>query len=418
MRATSLLALTGALLVSMSTWADEARINVNDIGRQRSAVAILEQGGPARVIWENSRLGILSRVVPLDAPDSASTVETLLAEDTALPSIPGEGVVITHRQPMALSDGDGGFWLIWIRERAYVRAAPFWEQREVLSQEIRRRHFNRDARSIDAERVVARATAEKPQVTAVGSPDGGFVVGWSNNDGDPTSSARDGVFARWFSPDGSPLSAAVRVSSIEDAEYATAPSLTFDARGRLLILWQAPDGSSTGIFGRIFDESHAPVDEPQRLNLNLAGSQQKPAAVSLEQGGFFALWQGWSGVGSNTKIYLQRLDDDGRPVGAERAISSGKFVKEFGPAIAPTAHGTWFAAWVDWDSMFPREIRGVELSADGEPAGEERQLNSFNLNIQYRATLFGNAGTGLFAIWEGIPQRRPGICGLRLDFLD
>lgn len=412
------LALAGALLTAGAALAGEVQINVNDVGRQRAPFALVEPDGTARVIWENTKLGIVSRTVPAGDPASASGAETLLLANTHVASVPGEGIVITNRQPLALGDGDGGFWLVWIRQRDYLKVEPFWESREVLSQEIRRQRFNRDGAPVGPASVVAWAGAEKSQATAVRTPDGGFVVAWSSNDGDDATYARDGVFARWFDRDGAPLGAAVRISAIEDAELAGWPSLSVDRAGKLLVLWHAPDGSSTGIFGRRFDENRMPLDEPQRLNLDPAGEQKRPSAVALDEGGYLVVWQAPRAGRLKTSVFVQRLDADGRPAGAERRLSSARHAHEMGPAIARTPRGTWFAAWVVWDSSFPREIRGIELASDGTGIGDELQLNDSPLNTQYRATLFGTPGTGLFAIWEGFVNRRAGINALPLGFLD
>lgn len=418
MRRSSFLPLA-LLLVATPLRAAEARISVNDVARQRAPVALLEPDGTARVIWENSKLGIMSRVVPADDPASATTEEKILVSNTHLSSVPGEGIVITHRQPVAVSDGSGGFWLVWVREKAYVKAAPFWESRDVLSQEIRRWQFDRNGKPVGSDGVVAWARgANRAQTAAIGTADGGFVVAWSSSDGDTTPGPRDGVFARWFDSDGKAFGTSVRVSAIEDGDLATWPSLTIDARGRLLVLWQAPDGSSTGIFGRMFDEKRAPLDATQRLNLNLVGTEKRPSAVALDDGGFLVFWQGPRGSGASTRVFLRQLDAEGNPIGAERAISSASFFHEMGPAVAPTPRGTYFVAWVAWDSMFPREIRGVELRSDGTIVGDEQKLSTFGINAQYRATVVAGQGTGLFTVWEGFPDRRAAISGTRLDFLD
>jgi len=417
MHRSSFLAIAMVLLAASTASAGEAQINVNGLGRQRAPVALLELDGTARVIWENTELGILSRVIPAGDPAAASTEETLLLENTHVASIPGEGVVITHRQPIALSAGDGGFWLVWTRQRDYLKVVPFFSRSEVLSQEIRLRRFNRDGAPVGPERIVAWAGKTKSQATAISTSGGGFVVAWTSNDEDATTYSRDGIFARWYDREGTPLSPATRVSAVGDAELAGWPALVVDATGRLLVLWHAPDGSSTGIYARIFDANRKPVDVPQRINLNPAGEQKRPSAVALDDGGYLVLWQGPRGTGLRTRVYLQTIDSTGRPTGVERQITSGRLAHEMGPAIARTPRGTYFAEWVVWDSSFPREIRGVELRADGTRVGEELQLNSSPLNTQYRAALFGNPSTGLFSIWEGFLEKRAGINGLPLDFL-
>jgi hypothetical protein len=419
MRRSSFLALAGVLLAANMASADEARISINEVSRQRAPVALLEADGSARVIWENAKLGILSRVVPARDPASASTGEAVLLENTHLASVPGEGIVVTNRQPIALSDGDGGFWLIWIRQRDYLKVVPFFERREILSQEIRKRHFNRNGEPLGAEGIVAWAVGKtKSQATAALTPDGGFVVAWTSDDADETTLAREGVFLRWFDRSGTSLGPSRRVSAVEDTSLASWPSLSVGTTGRLLVLWHAPDGSSTGIFGRLFDENRDPIDEPVRINLNPSGEQKRPAAVAVDEGGWLVVWQSPRPGRSKSRVFLHTLDALGHPVGAEREISSGRRAHDVGPAIARTPRGSFFATWVEWDPSFPREIRGVELAANGQFAGEELQLNRAPINTQYRANLFGSEATGLFAIWEGFLQQRDGINGRPLEFLE
>jgi len=282
MQKSSFLSIAVVLLAAATASAGESQLNVNGIGRQRAPVALLEQDGTARVIWENTELGILARVIPAGDPGTASTEESLLLENTHLASIPGEGIVITHRQPIALSDGNGGFWLVWTRQRDYLKSVPFWERREALSQEIRLRRFDRDGKQVGTERIVAWAGKTKSQATAIHTSDGGFVVAWTSSDEDATTNSRDGIFARWFDREGTPVSPVTRVSSVEDGELASWPALALDATGRLLVVWHAPDGSSTGIFSRLFDENRVAVDEPPRANLNPVGAPKPPGVLALE----------------------------------------------------------------------------------------------------------------------------------------
>jgi hypothetical protein len=419
MKKSSWLGYAGLLLVAGSVRADEGMINVNDVARQRAPVALVAADGTARVLWENARLGILTRVVPMRDPTSASTEEKILLANTSLPSIPFEGVVVTNRQPVALSDGSGGFWLLWIRQRDYLKVEPFWENRRVLSQEVRKLRFNQSGEPVGTESVVAWASgAMKSQVTAAQTPDGSFAVAWTSSDDDDSTNGREGVFVRWFDRDGTPFGPATRVSSAGDSDRARWPSLTVGATGRLLVLWHAPDGSYTGVFARLYDANREPIDVPQRINLDTLGEQKRPSAAALDGGGYLVTWEGTRDGTLRTRIYLQTLDAAGHPAGAERPISSERHSYEMGPAIARTPRGSYFASWVVWDSSSPRDMRGVEINAEGALVGNELQLNSCRLNTQYRAMIFGTPATGLFSVWEGFMDRRDGINGLALDFLD
>lgn len=406
------------LTTATSSFAAESGISVNDVQRQKVPVAVMDDDGSALVVWHNTRLGIMSRVVPVADPSSASAPERLLIANTHVPSVPGEGIVLTHREPAVVSDDDGGFWLFWSRERAFLKVVPFHENRQVLSQDIRLRHYDRNGEPTGPATLVSPAVGLQSQPRAIRTSDGGIAVTWRSDDVNPNSTAGDGVFVRLFDAEGKARGAAVRVSAA--TQEAAWPALAADSRGRVLVLWHAPDADTLGIYRALLNAGGDLVSPAQRVNATTAGRQTQPAAIARPDGGFLVLWQGAVGLRLKTQIFARNLDAAARPSGSESIISSGVLEYEMGPAIVRTGRDTFFAAWVSWDSSFPRAMRGIELTTDGAMVGEERNLNSFRLDAVYRAFLAHSDRDGTFALWEGFLQRgrKAFITGRPLEFLD
>lgn len=407
-----LLAAFGATLATaVSRFGNELRVSVNDTPRQRYPVALLDGQGGALVVWANTRLGVIGRRVALDAPGTGSPEMRLLA-NTNLTSIPGEGVVLAHKEPALLAEADGSFWVFWTRERAYLRSVPFHETRTVLQQDIRARHFDKQGQPLGDVIFVGEGTPgiqSKPRVER--TSDGRIAVVWQSEDQVAGSSAGDGVFARFLNASGAPLGPAFRVG--QPGVAAGNPALAAGNDGLVLIAWDAADGSAAGIYGRLYNAQGAALGDMQRVNTTTAGRQQHPAAGYLD-GNFLVLWHGATGERLRTRIYGQRFANTGQRIGGEIEVSHGAEEYEYDPAVVATPNGTYFVAWMLWDRSFPRALRGRELATDGTALGIEINVNTFRMDAQYRSSLAVDPHDGVLAVWEGFWNRRAGISAQRI----
>ena len=408
-----LLAAFGATLATaVSRFGNELRVSVNDTPRQRYPVAVLDGQGGALVVWANTRLGVIGRRVSLDNPGTGGSEMRLLA-NTNLSSIPGEGVVLAHKEPALLQEADGSFWVFWTRERAYLKSVPFHETRTVLQQDIRARHFDRQGQGLGDTIIVgegAPGLQSKPRVARTST--GMIAVVWQSDDQVAGSTAGDGVFARILNASGSPLGAAFRVNPADQA--GGNPALAADNDGRVLIAWDATDGSKNGVYSRLYSAQGRSLGDTQRVNTTTAGRQEHPTVANLGRE-FLVLWHGATGERLRTRIYGQRLDSAGARIGGEIPISFGALEYEYDPAVVATPNGTYFAAWMLWDSSFPRALRGRELAADGSLLGIEINVNTFRMDAQYRSSLAVDTNDGILAVWEGFWNRHAGISAQRID---
>jgi hypothetical protein len=410
-----LLATFGVGLASAaSRVGNELRINVNDTPRQRYPVAALDGQGGALVVWTNTRLGILGRQVSLDNP-GAGGAEMMLLANTNLPSIPGEGYVLAHKEPALLYEEDGSFWVVWTRERSYLKSVPFHDNRTLVSQDIRARRFDAQGQALGPVVLVGAAGPgfqSKPAV--VRTSEGAIAVAWQSVDGDNNSTQGDGIYLRFLSAAGHPAGPVHRVSQ-GTAELAAANvALAADDNGRVLVVWDGSDGSSSGVFRRLYSAEGAALGDAQRVNTATAGRQAHPSAAYLPGSGYLVLWHGATGERFRTRVYGQRLDADGQRLGGEIEVSHGALEYEYDPAVVATPRGTFMAVWMLWDTSFPRALRGHELAADGSPIGIEININTFRMGAQYRSALAVHPDDGVFAVWEGYWNKKAGISGQRI----
>ncbi|HYU30563.1 MAG TPA: hypothetical protein VEW48_00235 [Thermoanaerobaculia bacterium] len=410
-------ALGASLATAASRVGNEWRINTNDTPRQRYPVAALDGHGGALVVWANTRLGILGRRVSLADPNAAGSSEMTLLPNVNLPSIPGEGVVVAHKEPALLSEADGSFWVFWSRERAYLRSVPFYETRKVLTQEIRARRFDAQGAPLGPVLFVGEGAPpfqSKPRVLRTST--GTIAVVWQSDDQVAGATAGDGVFARFLNASGTPLGPAFRVNPVLPNPAAANAALAADSDGRVLVAWEASDGNSPGVYRRLYTAQGVALGDVQRVNSGTIGRQgARPAAGFLPGSGFLVLWQGATGERFRTRIYGQRFDSAGQRIGGEIEVSHGALEYEYDPSIVVTSHGTYFAAWMLWDSSFPRAVRGHELAGDGSPIGEEINVSTFRVDAQYRTSLAADPHDGVLAVWEGFWNRHAGISAQRIS---
>jgi len=409
-----LAAFSATLATAASRFGTELRVSVNDTPRQRYPVAALDGQGGALVVWANTRLGVIGRRVSLDTPGTGGAEMRLLA-NTNLASIPGEGEVVAHREPALLDEADGSFRVFWTRERAYLKSVPFHETRTVLAQDICTRLFNAQGQPLGPVAVVgggAPTFQSKPRVARTSA--GTIAVVWQSEDQIAGSSAGDGVFARILDASGAPLGPVFRVNQPLPSLAAANPALATNGDGRVLIVWDAPDGSGSGVFRRLFSAQGAALGDAQRVNSTTAGRQEHAAAAHLD-GDFLVLWHGATGERLRTRIYGQRFSGNGQRIGGEIEVSHGAEEYEYDPAVVATPRGTYVAVWMLWDKSFPRALRGLEMAADGSVLGNgEINVNTFRMDAQYRSSLAVDSHDGVLAVWEGFWNRHAGISAQRI----
>ncbi|HEY9011357.1 MAG TPA: VCBS domain-containing protein [Devosia sp.] len=299
-----------------------------------------------------------------------------------------------------------------------------------------------------------------PEVAAL--PDGGFVAVWqSYNQGGEWEE----IYLRRFDASGTPIRDELHVNTVT-ASYQRNAHVAVLEDGRIVVSWESydQDGSAFGIFARVFSSDGTPATAAEfQVNTSTQYNQQTPSVTALADGGYIFAWSSTNGTAYD--IYTQRFSASGQPVGGETLVSAGA-EHQTDPTITALPNGGYLVVWTDgWSGatatstrfrmydaqgnggaevvvnggdhpdvallagggfVVVSEIYGADGSYDGifvrvyDAQGVAQtislQANSQSTGYQEWPTVIGLADGGFLVAWSGGPQNAPqGIFAQRYD---
>jgi hypothetical protein len=280
---------------------------------------------------------------------------------------------------------------------------------------------------------------------------GNFVVVWESPD-----ASYDGVFARSFLADGTPLSDEFQVNSYttfdqDDATVAltstgyvvawsetasgrigvrtveidggngiptlgtemyvagdgrtTRPAIDTAADGSFVLAYQdADDGLfDLGVGAQRFDSSGTPIGTPFRVNAYTTGSQQTPSVAVKPNGDFIVVWADLH----NRQIRQRRYAADGTPQADERkaGVLDGTFDLRF-PSVVANDDGTFFIIWETFNEQMQggdfsgSGIAGRLFATNGNPIGPKIRVNDDVVSSQRNPALAGDGNHNYIVSWD------------------
>jgi len=121
-----------------------------------------------------------------------------------------------------------------------------------------------------------------------------------------------------------------------------------DEDGNFVVVWSSygQDGSSNGIFGRLFDSNCGQLGEEFQVNAASSGNQTEPAVAMDAAAGFVVTWHGPGFIEEDREdIFARRFDPNGLPVGEEFRVNSYTGDKQVFPCTAVNQDGTFVVVW-------------------------------------------------------------------------
>jgi hypothetical protein len=263
--------------------------------------------------------------------------------------------------------------------------------------------------------------------------DGGWVLAYYNRSYDPNPGAplleREGVFARFLAEDGTPSSAAFRISSpIASTQGGTEIGVACLPDGGFFAAWGSSDqdGSYYGVFGRRVDAAGAVVGDEIQVNTETEGSQGNFGGVKVAAGPGGTVLVMWS---SNCAVNSQGTISC--PVEPDGSASSAQ-ARLFNPAGIPVGdefrlntttagtQGTYgLAAAFDDDDNFLAVYYSGDLSSaqcggwlpcgtllaqrfdsSGNRLGLEFEVSAHAAGLQLHPDVAPNGSGGYFVVWE------------------
>ena len=394
---------------------NEFRVNANTESKQRNPVAAFNASGSALVVWENEKNGLRGRFYGRDG--AALTEELGLVANQVLPGVPAAGIEVIRKDPAVAFLASGDFLLAWTEERDDVSTDIFVEHRAVIDRDVYLQKFNA-AGAAQGSPVRLNATTagyqSLPKILVRNGADA--VVVWQS-DGRRVGPAGDGIFSRLVSPaTGQPSTGETKLSSVPG--LAANPAIAGAANGGFAVAWEAADGSSQGVYARLFAKSGSPRGAEFRVNTTVQGLQRRPALTAdSNTGGWLMIWQGQAGSIKDSHIYGQFLGAGGSFIGPQVRVSQGVAQGQVSPSVAAVAGGHFLATWLDYHDIFPVGLFGVEIDKLGAAVGPEVEINTAAINAQTRTSIAVSPKGGVLVPWEGFTtsQAAPGISARRVE---
>lgn len=373
---------------------NETKINLNTVSSQRNPRAAFSAVGDILVVWENVEKGILAGYRGTDGQPKGA--EMTLAANKNLATIPAEGEVISRRDPAFLFLPNGQFLAAWTEEKAFLRLAPFFEERTVRGRDIVVQRFSPAGQPVGAQfRANQHETGfhSQPRLILV---QGGALVAWEATL-DNSDQGTTGLLARRLKRTGVPVGTDLVISASASALH---PALAPVVGGGFLATWDETFGADEeDVRALLFDRDGNAKGAPFRIHAEGRGRQRWPAvAADPRDGGFLVTWQGYLTDRGKARIRGQFLSTDGALVGGELLISKDEGTAHLAPAVVATESG-FGVAWMAWNEV-GLGMTGVLLDATGRPAGAPFWANERSIIRNYRTGIANYGGDRFFLAWE------------------
>jgi hypothetical protein len=201
-----------------------------------------------------------------------------------------------QRTPAIAGLSDGRFVVAWISE----------QQRFFNSVDIYARIFNADGSSSGNEIPVNTSTNVCANPSIAASPNGGFMIAWSEKDLTSLTTNSWDVYARAFLNTGVAAGPTARLNQyLFGDQYA--PKLA-SIGSDFLAVWTSlgQDGSGAGVFGRFLRSDVTPEGNEFLVNTTTVGSQIYPAVAADGQARFLVAWTSFTGLAYGFDLFAQR----------------------------------------------------------------------------------------------------------------
>ena len=254
---------------------------------------------------------------------------------------------------------------------------------------------------------VNTTTDDAQEVPAVAvAPDGSYVVAWQGEDADD-----EGIFARIFDENGSPVTAEFQVNTVTNGEQK-APEVAIDNNGNFVIVWQGEDADKEGIFARVFDSAGTPKTGEILVNTVTTDAQKAPDVTMDADGDFIVAWQGQDA--DKEGIFARKFDANGVAQTGEIAVNTTTADAQKEVSIDADDAGNFVVAWqgedADKEGIFARMFDDAGVATTGEIA-----VNNVTGGKQKHPDVAMDSNGDFVVAWEGEDADKEGIFARRFD---
>ncbi len=333
--------------------------------------------------------------------------EFLVNQDTSPPDDIGDQRLGNQLSSSVAMDDEGDFIITWSSNSYY--AAPSEDQ---SSYGVYARRYNRDGTPAGEQFLVNTTKSQEQSNSSIATDaDGDFVVTWTSRNQDTPSSR--GIYAQRYSKDGAPVGGEIAINTFVTGDQIHS-SVAMDANGNFVVVWESngqPGDDSWGIRGQLFNADGTKKGAEFQIN-TYTTADQRHASVSMDAtGNFVVAWDSVQGVSEGREINARRFDRDGNPLGDEFNVNVASAGNQQNPNVKVLKTGGFIVTWTGTDSsgqgIYARQYgaNGLPLSgADGDEFVVNRvsTTNTTSESGNQNFAAVGADGSGNFGFaWTG-----------------
>lgn len=261
------------------------------------------------------------------------------------------------------------------------------------------RLFDGDGTPRSAEFPVSEPTSNWMKAPSVAAqPDGGFVVAWEMY----TPIFYGEVWTRVFDGSGSPRGTSFHPNTFT-SDNQRSPEVATDRRGGFVVVWSniEGDGSGHGIFGRAFDSAGGPESDEFLVNSTTLGAQIFPRIAMHPSGEFVVAWRSYDRDGSGGAVVGRRFHGDGAALGPDFQINQFTTSAQFPSGLQMDSAANFIVTWPSTGQ--DGDVSGVfarTYDVTSKPVSDEFQVNIFTTGRQSNARVAFDPSGSFVVAWD------------------
>ncbi len=296
-----------------------------------------------------------------------------------------------QRDPTICALSDGGFVI-------------YWESYYSSSTEVMAQIYNSNGTRRGGEfRINSETAYEQRNPSVCSLSEGGFVVSW---DSEIQDGSNYGVYGQIFENSGLKRGEEFQVNTYTNSSQHR-PDICSLIDGGFVVCWESSgqDGSGYEIFGQIYDQNGIKRGDEFHVNTYTNSNQHYPSICGLSDGGFVICWGSLDQDGSGSGIFGQIFENSGIKRGEEFQINTFASYWQKRPSIHSISNGEFVVCWQGKDySNTEYHIYAQIFNNSGKKSGIEFQLNTYIDDEQEWPSVSGLFGSGFVVCWESDEQ--------------
>ena len=232
-----------------------------------------------------------------------------------------------------------------------------------------------------------------------------YVVTWSDDNPAALDNSLSGVYARIYKADGTAVGNEFLINQNTDGDQYNSAIAT-SATGKFVVTWVSnfeTGDPGNGIRARVFNSDGSPLSAEFQVNSVTANNQLKPSVAMADDGSFVAIWESQGQDGATFGIYGQRYTSAGVATGGEFQISTYQFNPvlprdQRTASIAMRGDGSFVVTWTSNEgTTYGNEIYARRYDASGVAIGNEFRV----LNPGATSGVMGNQRDSIVTLTDG-----------------